>query len=62
MDHISFCFTREFLMPRYMVATTVVAVTLCYVVDLFDKVSDVVKHKGSSAFVLRAKSTQNRVL
>ena len=62
MESISFCFTREFLMPRYVVAKTVVAVTLCYVVDLFDKVSDVVKHQGSSAFVLRVKRAQSRTL
>ena len=31
-------------MPHHVVATTVVAVTLCYVVDLFEQVSDVVKH------------------
>ena len=31
-------------MPRHVVATIIVAVTLCYIVDLLDKVSDVVKH------------------
>ena len=44
MQNISYCFTRGIPMPRHVVATTVVAVTLCYVVDLFEQVSDVVKH------------------
>ena len=43
MQNISHCFTRGILMPSYVVVTKVVVVTLGYVVDLFDQVSDVVK-------------------